>query len=144
MFTTFQCFRPSSIVNHLNSLIGPISDNVQAIPSSRGFSLRGFATHGIFKGSVSIVSMDSMEPIKFAQWGLNPSIIIKRRILCIWVHHDGSKCKLSNSMVLQDLWNPYFSSHGFHFPRMFLSPKHPGEERTSCILHVRKVHPHEL
>ena len=68
----------------------------------------------------------------------------------MWVQNGGFKCNLSNSMgstgsegslghltpiqmVLWDLWDPCFSSRGFHFPRISFSPKHPREERTSCI-----------
>ena len=67
----------------------------------------------------------------------------------MWVQNGGFKRNLSNSMgstgsegslghltpiqrVLWDLWDPCFSSRGFHFPRISFSPKHPREERTSC------------
>ena len=74
----------------------------------------------------------------------------------MWVQNGGFKCNLSNSMgstgsegslghltpiqrVLWDLWDPCFSSRGFHFPRIFHSPKHPREERTSCMISLLVV-----
>ena len=82
--------------------------------------------------------MGSTEPIKFSRRGHKPITGIKSMIFCnLWLQNDGFNCKLLNSMGskwIRGFWYPCFSSRGFHFPRISLSPNNPQEAGIPCII----------
>ena len=67
---------------------------IQGILSSRGFSSRGFATRGFFTGSVSIVSLGSIEPIKVQKEVSTQELLSKVKLFIVY------ECKMVNLGVI--------------------------------------------
>ena len=71
-----------------------IHEDIQGIISFCGFTSRGFATRGFFRGSVSIVLIGSIEPIKVLNEVSTQALVSKVKFLVIY------ECKMVNLSVI--------------------------------------------
>ena len=65
-------------------MIFVLANCIQGFLSSRGFSSRGFATRGFFTGSVGIVSMGSIEPIKVQNEVSTQELLSKVKLFIVY------------------------------------------------------------
>ena len=101
---------------------------IQGISASRSFISHRFASRGFSKGSDSIITMGSMETIKFSKWGINPKISMKSMTFCyLRVQDDCYNGHLLDFMGSKDICGFYetygtsvsvcldFTSQGYSF-----------------------------